>query len=130
MLRDNKAFSGFAVPDLDEARRFYGETLGVDVEPAGEGAPIMTLHLAGGRDTIVYAKPDHVPATFTILNFEVDDIEAAVDELTQRGVELERYEGFEQDERGIMRGRERGLGPDIAWFKDPGGNILSVLQEN
>ena len=130
MLRDNKAFSGFAVPDLDEARRFYGETLGVDVEPAGEGAPIMTLHLAGGRDTIVYAKPDHVPATFTILNFEVDDIDAAVDELTQRGVELERYEGFEQDERGIMRGRERGLGPDIAWFKDPGGNILSVLQEN
>ena len=130
MLRGNKAFSGFAVPDLDEARRFYGETLGVDVEPAGEGAPIMTLHLAGGRDTIVYAKPDHVPATFTILNFEVDDIEVAVDELTQRGVELERYEGFEQDERGIMRGRERGLGPDIAWFKDPGGNILSVLQEN
>jgi predicted enzyme related to lactoylglutathione lyase len=123
MLRDSKAFSGFATDDLEAAARFYGETLGIDVSEEMEG--LLTLHLADGRDTIVYAKPDFVPATYTILNFAVDDIDRAVDELSARGVTFERYEGFDQDEKGIARGN----GPDIAWFKDPAGNILSVLRE-
>lgn len=127
MLKDSEAFSGFAVDDLDAALSFYGETLGLDVEHL-EVPGLMTLHLAGGRDVFVYPKPDFVPATYTILNFPVDDVEAAVDELTGRGVEFERYEGFEQDEKGIARGG-RGQGPDIAWFTDPAGNILSVLKQ-
>ena len=123
MFTDTKAFSGFAAPDIDAARAFYGDALGIrtTVEHG-----ILTLHLAGGdRPTIVYPKPDHVPAAFTILNFEVDDIDAAVDELVARGVEIQRYEGMPQDERGIMRAG----GPYIAWFTDPAGNVLSVLQE-
>ena len=122
MFRDTKAFSGFAVDDIDRAREFYGETLGLETS-VEHG--LMTLHLAGERPTLVYPKPDHEPANYTILNFPVDDIEAAVDELSARGVEFERYDAFEQDERGIMR---EG-GPYIAWFKDPAGNVLSVLQE-
>ncbi|HEU5001074.1 MAG TPA: VOC family protein [Lapillicoccus sp.] len=123
MFRDTKAFSGFAVPDIAAAKAFYGDTLGIDLT---EENGMLTLHLAGGRDTIVYPKPDHVPATYTILNFPVDDVEAAVDELTAKGVEFERYEGedFATDAKGIMR---QG-GPLIAWFTDPAGNILSVLQ--
>ena len=123
MLRDTKAFSGFAVPDIAAAKAFYGDTLGLDLT---EEHGMLTLHLAGGRDTIVYPKPDHVPATYTILNFPVDDVEATVDELTARGVEFEKYEGedFATDAKGIMR---QG-GPLIAWFTDPAGNILSVLQ--
>jgi catechol 2,3-dioxygenase-like lactoylglutathione lyase family enzyme len=123
MFANTTAFSGFAVDDLDKAREFYGETLGLEVsdEPMG----ILTLHLAGNRPTMVYPKPDFTPATYTILNFEVDDIDAAVDELRSRGVELERYEGFDQDEKGISR--SDGDTPDIAWFKDPAGNILAVL---
>ena len=123
MFRETKAFSGFAVPDISAAKAFYGDTLGIDVS---EENGMLTLHLAGGRDTIVYPKPDHVPATYTILNFPVDDIEAAVDALTAKGVEFERYEGedFSTDAKGIMR---QG-GPLIAWFTDPAGNILSVLQ--
>jgi predicted enzyme related to lactoylglutathione lyase len=123
MFKDTKAFSGFAVDDVEAARAFYGETLGIatSVEHG-----LLTLHLAGGaRPTLVYPKPDHTPAAYTILNFPVDDIEAAVDALTQRGVEILRYDGFEQDERGIMR---EG-GPFIAWFTDPAGNVLSVLQD-
>ena len=88
---------------------------------------VASIQLAGGRDTLVYRKPDFVPATYTILNFEVDDVDAAVDELASKGVGFERYEGFDQDEKGIARGA--GQGPDIAWFKDPAGNILSVLQQ-
>ena len=122
MFEDTKAFSGFAVDDVPKAQEFYGETLGLKTS---EEYGILTLHLAGDRDTIVYPKPDHTPAEFTILNFPVDDIEDAVDKLTGRGVTFERYEGFEQDERGIMREE----GPYIAWFKDPAGNVLSVLQE-
>jgi len=122
MFENTKAFSGFAVDDTDAARKFYGQTLGIKTS---EEYGILTLHLAGGRDTIVYPKPGHVPANYTILNFQVDDIEAAVDELTRAGVRFERYEGMEQDDRGI----NRGGGPYIAWFKDPAGNILSVLQE-
>ena len=121
MFANTKAFSGFAVDDVDEARRFYGETLGLSTS---EDNGLMTLHIAGDRDVLVYPKPGHIPATFTILNFPVDDIDAAVDELTERGVRFERYDGMGQDERGIMRDQ----GPPIGWFTDPAGNILSVLQ--
>jgi catechol 2,3-dioxygenase-like lactoylglutathione lyase family enzyme len=122
MFANVKAFSGFAVDDVQEARRFYGDTLGLETS---EENGLLTLHLAGDRPTLVYPKPDHTPATYTILNFPVDDIEKAVDELAASGVEFERYDGFEQDEKGISRGG----GPYIAWFRDPAGNILSVLQE-
>jgi catechol 2,3-dioxygenase-like lactoylglutathione lyase family enzyme len=121
MFADTRAFSGFAVDDLEKAQEFYGGTLGLRTS---EQHGLLTLHLAGGRDTLVYPKPDHVPATYTILNFPVDDIDKAVDELTSRGVRFERYEGLEQDDKGIHRGQ----GPDIAWFKDPAGNVLSVLK--
>ena len=121
MFTHTEAFSGFAVPDIDAARRFYGETLGVETSIE---SGILTLHIAGGRDIIVYPKPDHEPAAYTILNFPVDDIDAAVDALAARGVQFERYDEFEQDEKGIFRDE----GPDIAWFKDPAGNTLSVLQ--
>lgn len=123
MLENSKAFSGFAVNDIEAAKRFYGETLGLRVSEANG---LLSLHLAGDRDTLVYPKPDHAPASYTILNFPVEDIEAAVDELASRGVTFQRYEGFEQDEKGIMRSG----GPYIAWFTDPAGNILSVLQEH
>jgi catechol 2,3-dioxygenase-like lactoylglutathione lyase family enzyme len=121
MFTDTQAFSGFAAPDIEAAREFYGETLGLRTSVEND---LLTLHLAGGRDVMVYPKPDHAPANYTILNFPVDDVEAAVDELSSRGVEFERYEGFEQDERGIFRGG----GPLIAWFTDPAGNILAVLE--
>jgi catechol 2,3-dioxygenase-like lactoylglutathione lyase family enzyme len=122
MFAETKAYSGFAVDDLDRAREFYGETLGLPITVVDEGN-LMTVELAGGRDTLIYHSPGLTPASYTILNFEVDDIEAAVDELASRGVEFERYEGMEQDEKGIAH-----FGPDIAWFKDPAGNTLSVLQ--
>ncbi len=122
MFENTKAFSGFAVDDIEAAKKFYGETLGLTTS---ERYGLLTLHLAGGRDTLVYPKPDHTPATYTILNFAVDDIDAAVGELISRGVELEKYDGIGQDEKGI----NRGGGPYIAWFKDPAGNILAVLQE-
>jgi catechol 2,3-dioxygenase-like lactoylglutathione lyase family enzyme len=124
MLGNAKATSGFAVPDTDEAKRFYGETLGLNVAVLDEENGVMALKLTGG-DVFVYRKPDFVPATYTILNFEVDDVDAAVEGLSSRGIAFERYEGFEQDEKGIAR----GPGPAIAWFKDPAGNILSVLQQ-
>ena len=130
MLESSKAFSGFAVDDLAAAERFYGETLGLNVEVLDEANGLMSLHLAGDRDTIIYRKSDYAPATYTILNFPVEDIDAAVDELSDRGVRLERYDGFPQDEKGVMRGIAANRGPDIAWFKDPAGNILSVLQES
>lgn len=125
MLRDSKAFSGFAVPDIATAKAFYEDVLGLEVSEANG---MLTLHLAGGRDTLVYPKPDHVPATYTILNFPVPDIEAAVDELTAKGALFQKYEGedYATDEKGIMR---QG-GPLIAWFTDPAGNVLSVLQES
>ena len=123
MFKTTKAFSGFSVDDIPAAKRFYGETLGLDVSEQWGG--LLALHIAGGHDIVVYPKPNHTPASFTILNFPVDDIDRAVDELTQRGVRFERYDGFDQDERGIARSDE---GPPIAWFTDPAGNILSVLQ--
>jgi catechol 2,3-dioxygenase-like lactoylglutathione lyase family enzyme len=119
MFEHTKAFSGFAVDDIAKAKRFYGETLGLRVS---ESDGMLTLHIEGDRDTLAYPKPDHEPATYTILNFPVTDIEAAVDELTERGVTFEKYDGL--DERGI----HRGIGPLIAWFRDPAGNILSVIQ--
>jgi catechol 2,3-dioxygenase-like lactoylglutathione lyase family enzyme len=130
MLSSSKAFSGFAVKDLDEARQFYGETLGLKASILDEENGLMELGLAGDRPTLVYRSPDTVPASFTILNFPVEDIDEAVDELASRGVQFERYEDFEQDDKGVMRGIASGRGPDIAWFKDPSGNVLSVLQES
>ncbi|MDF2732697.1 MAG: glyoxalase [Desertimonas sp.] len=123
MFRNTKAFSGFAVKDVESARKFYGDVLGIEVT---EEHGLLNLHLAGGRDTLAYPKADHVPATYTILNFPVPDIDAAVDELAARGVTFERYDGFGQDDKGIVRGPD---GPPIAWFTDPSGNILSVLEE-
>jgi predicted enzyme related to lactoylglutathione lyase len=124
MLTDSKAFNGFAVDDLQKARKFYAETLGVKTTIDDESG-LMTLHFPGDRDTLVYEKDDLRPGNYTILNFSVSDIDAAVDELAKRGVQFERYEGFEQDHKGILR----APGPPIAWFTDPAGNILSVLQE-
>ena len=122
MFKDTKAFSGFAVDDLAQAREFYGGTLGLEVS---EADGLLTLKLAGGRDTLVYPKPDFVPATYTILNFPVEDIDAAVEALAAKGVAFERYDGFGQDENGVSR--DAG-GPPIAWFKDPAGNILAILE--
>jgi predicted enzyme related to lactoylglutathione lyase len=123
MFKDTKAFSGYSVDDLERAKQFYGETLGIEVSEANG---LLTLHIAGDRDTLVYPKPNHEPASFTVLNFPVEEIEPAVDALAEHGIEFERYPGMDFDDRGIMRGG----GPPIAWFKDPAGNILSVLQED
>jgi predicted enzyme related to lactoylglutathione lyase len=125
MFENTKATNGFAVDDLEKAKEFYGETLGLNFSVLTEEHGLISLHLAGGRDTLVYRKPDFAPANYTILNFEVDDIDEAVDGLGSRGVSFERYDDFDQDEKGIAR----GPGPSIAWFKDPAGNILSVLQQ-
>jgi len=125
MFANTKATNGFAVDDVEAAKRFYGETLGLGTTDLSEEFGVMSIQLAGGRDTLVYRKYDFTPATYTILNFEVDDIDAAVDELTAKGLTMERYDGFDQDDKGIAR----GPGPSIAWFKDPAGNILSVLQQ-
>ncbi len=124
MLEDSKAFSGIAVRDLDEARRFYSEVLGVRVDETDGG--MLVLRLGGGRSVLLYPKPRHEPATYTVLNFPVDEVEEAVDELTARGVTFERYEGTpgETDAKGVFR---RG-GPLIAWFTDPSGNVLSVIE--
>ena len=125
MLDINNAFSGFAVKDIEEARSFYSETLGLEVEDGPMG--LLNLHLTGSTNVLVYPKPDHEPAVFTILNFEVPDIDAAVTALTERGVEFNRYDDFDQDERGIFRGSRNDQGPDIAWFRDPSGNVLSII---
>ncbi|MFF8958166.1 VOC family protein [Streptomyces sp. NPDC014894] len=124
MFRDTRAFSGFAVDDIPAARRFYDEILGLEV---AEEYGMLNLTLGGGASVLVYPKPDHTPAGFTILNFPVDDIERAVDALAARGVTFERYPGFSHDEKGIAR--DQG-GPPIAWFRDPAGNVLSVLEDD
>ncbi|MGH3076827.1 MAG: VOC family protein [Gaiellaceae bacterium] len=121
MFKDTKAYSGFSVDDVEKARKFYGETLGLETSTEHG---MLELRLGGGAAVLVYPKPNHVPATFTVLNFPVADIDEAVDELTRAGVRFERYDEFEQDEKGIARNG----GPDIAWFKDPAGNVLSVHQ--
>jgi len=120
------AFCGFSVDDLKKARAFYSDTLGLGVEDTGMG---LRIHLPERGTVFIYAKENHKPATFTILNFVVENIDEAVDKLTNNGVTFEKYEGFHQDEKGIARGISAQQGPDIAWFKDPAGNILSVLQE-
>lgn len=121
------AFSGFSVDDVEAATEFYSTTLGLDA--AVEGMGILTIHLPGGASVIAYPKGEgHVPATFTILNFGVDDIDAAVADLESKGVTFERYDGL-TDESGVQRGKATGRGPDIAWFKDPAGNILSILSD-
>ena len=124
MFKDTQAFSGFSVNDIPRAKQFYGETLGLNVT---EQNGMLMLHLAGGGTVLVYPKESHEPATFTILNFPVPDVEETVDRLTEAGVPFEHYEGsdLQTDEKGIMRGQ----GPTIAWFKDPAGNILSVLDQ-
>jgi len=125
MLAESEAFSGIAVDDLGRAREFYGETLGLSTSDLSAENGIVSLHVGGGRDVLLYEGMDFRPGSYTVLNFPVADIDAAVDWLTERGVGFERYEGFEQDEKGIAR----GTGPSIAWFKDPAGNVLSVLEQ-
>jgi catechol 2,3-dioxygenase-like lactoylglutathione lyase family enzyme len=125
MLQSSHAFSGFSTNDIARTKEFYGRTLGLEVTEEGGS---LRLHLAGGGTVFVYAKDNHEPATFTVLNFPVEDIDRAVDGLTKAGIELERYEGANQDERGIARPPKPEYGPSIAWFKDPAGNILSVLK--
>jgi len=124
MLKDSKAFSGFSAGDIQTAKKFYSETLGLEVT---ESHGLLTLRLAGGNNVLIYPKPNHVPATFTVLNFPVKDVDLAVNELTRRGVRFEMYDvpDLKTDKKGIMRGN----GPTIAWFKDPAGNILSVIEE-
>ena len=123
MLGDSKAFSGFSANDIEKAKEFYGRTLGLKVS---ETNGLLTLHLAGGSNVLIYPKPNHTPVTFTVLNFPVDDVDQAVDELAKRGVHFEIYDlpDLKTDKKGIMRGN----GPTIAWFKDPAGNILSVIE--
>ena len=125
MFGDTTAFSSFAVDDLDRARAFYADVLGLDVSGVEGMNDLLTLHLAGGTDVLVYPKPDHAPATFTVLTFRVDDLDAAVDGLVATGVTMERYDGLPADDKGIVRGT-----PSIGWFRDPAGNILGVLQES
>jgi catechol 2,3-dioxygenase-like lactoylglutathione lyase family enzyme len=125
MFKDTPAFSGFAVDNIEKAKEFYGQTLGLIVESGPMG---LHLKLASGSNIFVYPKEAHTPATYTILNFPVDNINQVVDALTDKGVVFEHYEGM-TDARGIARGLSLDRGPDIAWFKDPAGNILSVLQE-
>jgi catechol 2,3-dioxygenase-like lactoylglutathione lyase family enzyme len=125
MLKNSKAFSGFSANDIAKEKEFYAGTLGLDVS---ESHGILTLRLAGGHNVIIYPKPNHVPATFTVLNFPVDDVDLAVDELKKRGVRFEGYDlpDIKTDGKGIRRG---GNGPTVAWFKDPAGNILSVFEQ-
>ena len=127
MLKVKAAFSGFSVDDLAKSKKFYTEVLGLKADDEGGG---LRLHLPDGGTVFIYPKNDHQPATFTILNFVVENIDEAVDELKSRGVSFERYEGSPQDEKGILRGRSQQMGPDIAWFQDPAGNILSVLEDS
>lgn len=123
-FKNTKAFSSFSVKDLDEAKRFYGQTLGLEVSESDEG---LILQTKGGIDVFIYPKPDHTPATFTVLNFVVDDVERAVDELTKMGIRFQIYEKGElkTDDRGVFQGK-----PKIAWFKDPAGNFLSILEND
>ena len=125
MFTNPRAFSGFAVDDSHTACTFYTDTLGLTASPIDEDTGLFEITTGEGTRILVYPKPDHTPATFTILNVPVADIDSAVDELTRRGVRFERYDGMDQDERGI----NRGGGPPIAWFKDPAGNVLSVIEQ-
>ena len=127
MFKQANAFSGFSVKDLEEAKAFYGERLGCTIDDGGMG---LELQFPNGHTVFIYEKEDHVPASFTILNFPVDDIDAAIESLIEAGIKLERYDNLPapQDEKGVLRGKAAGMGPDIAWFKDPAGNILAILE--
>jgi predicted enzyme related to lactoylglutathione lyase len=127
MLGTSPAFASFAVDDIDAARTFYADTLGLKVEDVPMPGGLLSITLGGRGNLMVYPKPDHVPATFTVLSFPVDHLDATVDALTAAGVEMTRYPGFDQDDKGIARG---GPGPSIAWFTDPAGNILAVLEQD
>ncbi len=120
-----EVFSSFSVDDQAKAKEFYGKTLGLEVEDGKMG---LILHMVGGGTVFIYPKDNHEPATFTVLNIEVEDINAAVDELTQNGVKLERYDGMGQDDKGIVHGKTDGHGPDIGWFKDPAGNVVALME--
>lgn len=128
MFRDVKPFSGYSVNDLEEAKTFYGEMLGIEYEDNGMG---LELRFNSGHTVFLYEKEDHVPATYTVLNFPVGDINTAVDSLVDAGVVMQRYDTMpgDQDGRGVMRGKAAGMGPDIAWFEDPAGNVLAVLED-
>ena len=127
MFKDTHAFSSFSVNDLQKAMEFYGQTLGLEISETKEG---LGLKIAGGGDVFIYPKPNHQPATFTVLNFKVKNLEAAVDQLSTLGVRFEHYEGdIKTDEKGIFHGADINQGPTIAWFKDPAGNFLSVIED-
>ena len=123
-LKNTKAFSSFSVKDLEETKKFYGQTLGLEIAETDEG---LMLQIKGGNDVFIYPKPDHTPATFTVLNFVVDEVDKAVDELTKMGVRFQLYDKGElkTDDRGVFQGK-----PKIAWFKDPAGNFLSILEND
>lgn len=127
MFKQANAFSSFSVDDLEAAKTFYGETLGCEVDDSEMG---IELRFPSGHTVFIYDKENHEPASFTVLNFPVDDINVAIDSLTEAGIAMERYDSLpgEQDERGVLRGKTAGMGPDIAWFKDPAGNVLAVLE--
>lgn len=128
MFRASKPFSGYSVSDKEQAKVFYGDTLGCLVKDNGMG---LELQFPNGHSVFLYEKTDHTPASFTVLNFPVDDINTAIDSLVEAGVVMKRYDNLpaEQDERGVLRGKAAGMGPDIAWFEDPAGNVLSVLED-
>jgi len=126
MLQNSRTFSGFSVDDIAAAQNFYGNVLGLQVNAANG---MLELRTPGDRNTLVYPRPNHVPAEYTVLNFPVPDIDATIDALAAKGVPMIRYKKMPQDDKGVMRGRAAGAGPDIAWFTDPAGNVLSVLQD-
>jgi len=129
MFKGSKAFTSFSVNDISKAKDFYGKTLGLDVEEIKEMKGLLILNIADENKIMIYHRPNHTPAAYTVLNFPVDNIDKAIDELTSKRIKLERYKEMDQDEKGILRGKSLNKGPDIAWFTDPAGNILSIIQE-
>ena len=125
MFEDSEPFSGFSVDDIPAAKAFYTDVMEMTV---GEDNGMLQLQIRPEVAVLVYPSPNHRPASYTVLNFPVTDIDAAVDELVRRGVRIERYDGMPHDDKGVLRGRAAGMGPDVAWFQDPAGNVLSVLQ--
>ena len=129
MFKGSKVFTSFSVDDINKAKDFYGKTLGLDVEEVKEMKGLLNLKIADGNKIMIYHRPNHIHAAFTVLNFLVNKIDETVDELTSKGIKLERYKELDQDGKGILRGKSVNQGPDIAWFTDPAGNIISVIEE-
>jgi len=129
LFKGSKAFTSFSVNDINKANDFYGKTLGLDVEEVKEMKGLLNLKIADGNKIMIYHRPNHTPAAYTVLNFVVDNIDKTVDKLVSKGIRLERYKELDQEEKGILRGKSMNKGPDIAWFTDPAGNILSIIQE-